>query len=147
MSVTSGSLDRYSSNSSWMKFACRSTLRQAGSTQRPFSIILADLDQFKSINDRFGHSVGDEVLRQTAERLRDGIRETDQLALIDGDEFTAIVSAGSEPPTDLALEIGRRPAAELLCVVQDLSDGLPSPFRVSPALALHEDGQPTWRDQ
>jgi diguanylate cyclase len=49
--------------------------------------IFIDLDNFKSINDRYGHAVGDLYLKEVAERLRDITREADTIARISGDEF------------------------------------------------------------
>ena len=56
-----------------------------------FAVLLLDLDRFKDINDTLGHGIGDEVLRVVAERLNSGIRESDTISRIGGDEFCAIV--------------------------------------------------------
>jgi diguanylate cyclase (GGDEF)-like protein len=61
----------------------------------PFALLVFDLDDFKSINDDYGHPVGDAVLRQTAERARKVLRSTDHLARIGGDEF-AVIAPGSQ---------------------------------------------------
>jgi diguanylate cyclase (GGDEF)-like protein/PAS domain S-box-containing protein len=50
-----------------------------------------DVDDFKQINDTFGHQVGDSVLQQVAQRLREALRDDDTLARFGGDEFVAIV--------------------------------------------------------
>lgn len=52
-----------------------------------FCIILVDLDHFKEINDSFGHDVGDQTLKHAVARLRNGIRDTDQLGRWGGEEF------------------------------------------------------------
>jgi diguanylate cyclase (GGDEF)-like protein len=54
-------------------------------------LIACDLDDFKSINDRHGHSAGDEVLRQVGWLLKSHTRETDFVARLGGDEFAAIL--------------------------------------------------------
>ena len=63
----------------------------------PFSLIIVDVDNFKEINDRFGHVEGDRVLKSLAETLRHRLREQDFLARYGGDEFVALL-----PSTDVA---------------------------------------------
>jgi diguanylate cyclase (GGDEF)-like protein len=61
-----------------------------------FGVLFMDLDHFKSVNDEFGHGVGDEVLRSTAEALKGGIRPGDVIGRYGGEEFVVIV-AGAGP--------------------------------------------------
>jgi diguanylate cyclase (GGDEF)-like protein len=58
---------------------------------QPLTIAVADLDRFKVVNDRLGHPVGDEVLRQSATLMRRVCRETDIVARIGGEEFALIL--------------------------------------------------------
>lgn len=74
--------------------------------RRPLSLIYIDLDGFKSINDRFGHLFGDEILRGTGIAMTAVLRSTDLLARIGGDEFSVLL-----PETNL--EGGRRVANKL----------------------------------
>jgi len=55
------------------------------------SIIFIDLDNFKPINDQFGHIVGDEVLKQFANRVRQIVRKEDTFARLGGDEFIILI--------------------------------------------------------
>ena len=63
----------------------------------PLSLALVDIDLFKRINDQHGHDVGDRVLREVAATLQAGIRRSDLVARIGGEEF-ALVLLGTEPP-------------------------------------------------
>jgi diguanylate cyclase (GGDEF)-like protein len=58
---------------------------------RPLSLVYIDLDDFKMINDRFGHIQGDALLRRAAETLRQTTRETDLVARLGGEEFAALL--------------------------------------------------------
>lgn len=57
----------------------------------PFALMMIDLDQFKLINDRYGHAAGDEVLKVSANRLRGLLRRVDMPARLGGDEFAAVL--------------------------------------------------------
>ncbi|WPB56037.1 diguanylate cyclase [Xylophilus sp. GOD-11R] len=63
---------------------------------RPLSVAMLDADYFKRINDRFGHEVGDAVLRSLAETLRSRLRQSDAVARLGGEEFIAVL-----PDTDM----------------------------------------------
>ncbi len=60
---------------------------------RPFVLLFADFNDFKRINDEYGHDVGDQVLRELALRLRDGVRSNDLVARFAGDEFLVMIEA------------------------------------------------------
>ena len=65
----------------------------AGKRGLPLGVLMMDIDNFKSVNDRFGHLVGDQVLKGFAELFRSSLRERDIACRLGGDEFTAIVRA------------------------------------------------------
>jgi diguanylate cyclase (GGDEF)-like protein len=88
---------------------------------RPLALILFDLDEFKTINDRLGHLGGDYVLRELATCLRPALRKADLFARYGGDEFAVVMP---ETSREEALEIGERLR------------------RLAQEHAFHYDGQP-----
>jgi diguanylate cyclase (GGDEF)-like protein len=65
-------------------------LSDAAATSRPLGMAMLDLDHFKSVNDRFGHLVGDQVLEVTAQILRQHLRGPDLVARTGGEEFLVV---------------------------------------------------------
>jgi diguanylate cyclase (GGDEF)-like protein len=111
-------------------FAREAALARRSST--PLALLFVDLDQFKTVNDRFGHSAGDDVLVQMARRLRQTLRESDLVCRISGDEFLCLLSCpdGSEQV---------RMAAERLVVsIQEpmLLPAAPEPVRVGASVGV-----------
>lgn len=88
---------------------------------KPFSVILTDLDKFKRVNDTWGHDAGDQVLRETANRLAKGLRQQDVLCRWGGEEFLVLLP---ETDADGAIEVAekcRRIMAEEPIVMDDIS--------------------------
>lgn len=73
---------------------------RADRTESDFVILLCDIDHFKSVNDQFGHAVGDKALRHMAHNMSAAIRKSDTLARWGGEEFMLVL-----PDTDLACGI------------------------------------------
>lgn len=65
---------------------------QARRNGRMAGVLMLDLDRFKLINDGFGHALGDQLLRQVADRLKHCVRDTDTVSRLGGDEFVIVVS-------------------------------------------------------
>ena len=86
------------------------------------SVVIADLDNFKDVNDRFGHPAGDVVLREFAQTLGEGIRDVDLAARWGGEEFVLVL-----PGTDLsgAVHVAERVRAALADRIIIASDGQP----------------------
>lgn len=94
----------------------RETLAFANRDNNEKNIFYMDLNKFKRVNDDFGHDVGDEVLREVAQRLKIALRETDYICRLGGDEFTIILNnvAGSSP----------------VAVAQRIYDSLSQPYEI-----------------
>lgn len=72
-------------------------LRISKRNRRPFSVAFFDLDNFKTVNDRFGHGEGDRLLRKVVEIMESNVRSTDMVARIGGDEFVvALPETGAD---------------------------------------------------
>lgn len=78
---------------------------QARDSGDPISIVIVDIDFFKRINDTYGHDIGDEVIRETARRLRSAARIGDVVARIGGEEFLLLLPTA---PAQIAARIGER---------------------------------------
>ncbi|GEM_PF-1988296 len=81
-------------------------LAAAAAKKHPVSLVMVDLDDFKYCNDRYGHTVGDIILKETAEILKDNVRDDDIIARYGGDEFVIIlVNAAKERAFKIAERI------------------------------------------
>ncbi|MBY0354890.1 MAG: PleD family two-component system response regulator [Rickettsiales bacterium] len=69
--------------------------------KKPLSLLIMDMDHFKSVNDTYGHDVGDEVLKQLSKRIVDSVRSSDLAARIGGEEFVILM-----PETDVRAAYG-----------------------------------------
>jgi len=78
-------------NARYMALRFDEEASRARRNARPFQVVMLDLDDFKIVNDTFGHKVGDKMLREMARIIQGQLREYDFLARYAGDEFVAIV--------------------------------------------------------
>lgn len=93
--------------------ALRAEVIRAERFGTPVAVVVADLDNFKEVNDRFGHDVGDAVLQTFADVIRASVRDVDLPARYGGEEFTVLL-----PGTDA--EGGRQLAERLRAAIADL---------------------------
>jgi diguanylate cyclase (GGDEF)-like protein/PAS domain S-box-containing protein len=77
------------------EFQLEKALATARRQRGQLALVYLDLDNFKKINDTFGHAIGDDVLVEFGRRITAVLRETDMLARLAGDEFTIILESGS----------------------------------------------------
>lgn len=93
------------------------TLVEAARRKTRFALVYIDLDQFKQVNDVYGHRVGDIFLQQVAERFSEKLRGMDTLARVGGDEFIALIPVV-------------RSRAEVVEIAQRLLHAFETPFRI-----------------
>ena len=86
-------------------------------------LLFLDLDGFKSVNDRWGHDIGDQVLKAVAGRIQDSIRVGDSAARLGGDEFAVVLAQGLEP-------------AEAIAVAERLLERIREPLEIGAAQLL-----------
>jgi diguanylate cyclase (GGDEF)-like protein len=110
--------------------------RRAARVGDSLALVLADLDNFKSVNDRFGHQAGDAVLRRVSVILDSGGRQVDLAARYGGEEFAVLA-----PETDLegATRLAERLRSELEAATITLSDGRELKVTASFGVAVKAD--------
>jgi len=117
MAITDGLTGLY--NRRYMESHLATLVEQAAGRGKPLSLLVLDIDYFKSINDSFGHDAGDDVLREFAMRVRKSIRGIDLACRYGGEEFVVVM-----PETDMAVgalvaeRIRRRIASEPFAIEQ-----------------------------
>lgn len=111
---------------------------QVADDQEPLALLLIDLDDFKRVNDLWGHAFGDLVLRRVVRRLRAGLRWGDTLARIGGDEF-AVLLRGTEARA--AVEIAERLRGSVAQMRLQAPDGTPFRVTISAGLAQWDGGE------
>ncbi|MDP2004513.1 MAG: GGDEF domain-containing protein [Rubrivivax sp.] len=110
-------------------------IRRARRGNRPLAVLCLDLDHFKTVNDRWGHDSGDQVLREAAATLYAGLRGSDILGRVGGEEFLAVLP--DTPPADardLAERLRGALAARTLALRQ--ADGSEVPHRQTVSLGV-----------
>ncbi len=106
---------------------------RAQQTGRAFAVMILDLDRFKSVNDTWGHAVGDAVLVDVATRLRDNLRPVDMVARIGGEEFLVVLPDTPLAQAEIAAERLRHVIAERPV---SITGGPDVPVTISIGLAL-----------
>ena len=106
--------------------------------ERPFCLVMADMDHFKAVNDRYGHPVGDAVLRESVRRMRAALRGPDLVGRYGGEEFLILLDGAT---LDTALEVAERIRRHLEATPIHV-DGHRIPMTVSQGVAQWLPGEP-----
>ncbi|MDR3575907.1 MAG: diguanylate cyclase [Anaerolineaceae bacterium] len=118
-------------------------LNRAQREKRPLSLVMLDIDQFKPINDRYGHLTGDKVLKQAAEISRQSVRSYDWVGRWGGDEFFIILPGAS---STCATNISERILTSLRSIHEEMPDGSELTFTASIGIYTYQ-GEKTELDQ
>jgi two-component system cell cycle response regulator len=111
-------------------------------TNRPLSVLMLDLDHFKSVNDSLGHDVGDQVLVHAASLMRESVRTSDIVCRLGGEEFL-IIAPNTDGTTALLLAERIRNAIEQK---QPGGIALNHPVTVSIGVAGSKGAEPNWKE-
>jgi diguanylate cyclase (GGDEF)-like protein len=110
-------------------------MRRQHADNRPTAVLLVDLDHFKSVNDRFGHAIGDRVLQVFAETACANVKSTDLVGRLGGEEFAAVLcDAGREEALVMAERI-----RSAFAVAATEVDGRPVMSTVSIGMVINDD--------
>ena len=97
-------------NRTLLKRRLERALADIETSHQHVTLLMLDLDGFKEVNDTFGHSAGDQVLVQVAQRVASSVRDVDLVARLGGDEFAVVLA---DSPADQATALARRVLAAL----------------------------------
>jgi diguanylate cyclase (GGDEF)-like protein len=98
--------------------------RSSGEPLRKLSVLFIDLDNFKQVNDTYGHSEGDKTLIKAAEILKDSVREGDAVARFGGDEFYVLLPRASEDDAVVVAEKIRANVEEALLIKRGVTTSI-----------------------
>ena len=112
-------------------------------SEKQMAVLAVDLDDFKAVNDRFGHAAGDEVIVTSAERMKQLLRESDVIARFGGDEFVIVL--GQVDDAAAAREVASR-VVDSLCQPIPLAEGGTARIGASVGIAMCCAGKDTLDD-
>ena len=117
---------------SFLRELLQGEISRAERNNRPLGLIMSDVDNFKQVNDRYGHLMGDYVLAQIAGILKACVRGSDYVVRYGGDEFLLVLSETDEPGSQIVLSRIRQKVAEW-----DRANRL-GDFSIGISLGLHQ---------
>lgn len=119
-----------------------SAVRRAQRFEVPLAVLYVDLDHFKPLNDDYGHRIGDAVLVQVANNMREVIRETDTVGRLGGDEFCVLVE-GVETRSDVELIAEKvRTAINIPAIVEGVSHYPTASLGIVVRMTAEDDSAP-----
>jgi len=116
--------------------ACEKELHASAHHRRSFSILMVDLDHFKTVNDRFGHPVGDSALLAVVECMKNSVRGIDVLARWGGEEFAALLPNSSQEAAFIVAERMRKNIANLQLPIPSRFPGDPAFVRLTASIGI-----------
>ncbi|MGM0370504.1 MAG: diguanylate cyclase, partial [Bacillota bacterium] len=116
--ITDGLTGLY--NHSYFRKRLAKKIAEAEKTGSTFSLLMLDIDNFKSFNDDYGHQAGDAVLKELAQTLEANIRKEDVVARYGGEEFAIILSTEEKHNTNKQAERIRKNVAQEIIIYKDL---------------------------
>lgn len=115
--------------------------RRARRYNRPFSVVMLDVDQFKSVNDSYGHTVGDAALKKVAEICNDVIRESDRVGRFGGEEFVVLLPETSLVDANVLAERVRAALADAKVAYEDVLISITASLGVAVMTSVHRSIQ------
>ena len=123
--------------------ACARVIEREADAGRPVTVMIFDIDHFKSINDRFGHPAGDEILKLFATVVVNKLRISDLSGRIGGEEFAALLPCSLEEGVVVAERV--REAFETSGIVSRTARSIPPSASASPAGRQAPNSRCCWR--
>ncbi|WP_439576169.1 PleD family two-component system response regulator [Phreatobacter sp.] len=138
MAVTDGLTGLH--NRRYMENHLATLLEQAAMRGKPLSVLMLDIDYFKSVNDTYGHDAGDDVLREFAQRLKRNVRGIDLACRLGGEEFVVVMPDTDAGVASIVAERIRSRVAGEPFAVQKGENALDITVSIGMAQRLPEDG-------
>jgi diguanylate cyclase (GGDEF)-like protein len=112
-------------NTTYFHHLLQKEIDRSARYSHPLTIVYIDIDNFKTVNDTFGHIAGDKVLRTIARKMHDSLRSTDTVARVGGDEFALILPETNQDSAQVAVSKMQKTLSEKM-----KKDGWPVTFSI-----------------